>query len=125
MTLTHSGNDEWADSSTDKPAHNGLTDFGKDVVREMNRLGVIVDISHVADKTFYDALEVSKAPMFASHSSCRAICDAARNMTDQMIKDLAAKGGVIQINYHVGFLSQEFRDAEKKDPRSTKASEKK
>jgi membrane dipeptidase len=117
MTLTHSGNDEWADSSTDKPAHNGLTDFGKDVVREMNRLGVIVDISHVSDKTFYDALEVSKAPLFASHSSCRAICDAPRNMTDQMIKDLAAKGGVVQINYHVGFLSQEFRNAEKADPK--------
>ena len=116
MTLTHSGNDEWADSSTDKPVHNGLTDFGKDVVREMNRLGVMVDISHVSDKTFYDALEVSKAPLIASHSSCRAICDAARNMTDQMIKDLAAKGGVIQINYHVGFLSQEFRDAEKAKP---------
>jgi membrane dipeptidase len=116
MTLTHSGNDEWADSSTDKPAHSGLTDFGKDVVREMNRLGVMVDISHVSDKTFYDALEVSKAPLFASHSSCRAICDAARNMTDQMIKDLAAKGGVIQINYHVGFLSQEFRNAEKAHP---------
>jgi membrane dipeptidase len=109
MTLTHSGNDEWADSSTDKPAHNGLTDFGKDVVREMNRLGVMVDISHVSDKTFYDALEVSKAPLLASHSSCRAICDAPRNMTDQMMKDLAAKGGVVQINYHVGFLSQEYR----------------
>jgi membrane dipeptidase len=111
MTLTHSGNDEWADSSTDTPAHNGLTDFGKDVVREMNRLGVMVDISHVSDKTFYDALEVSKAPLFASHSSCRALCDAPRNMTDEMIKALAAKGGVIQINYHVGFLSQEFRKA--------------
>jgi len=117
MTLTHSGNDEWADSSTDKAVHNGLTDFGKDVVREMNRLGVIVDISHVSDKTFYDALEVSRAPLFASHSSCRAICDAPRNMTDQMIKDLAAKGGVVQINYHVGFLSQEFRNAEKADPK--------
>ncbi len=116
MTLTHSGNDEWADSSTDKAVHNGLTDFGKEVVREMNRLGVMVDISHVSDKTFYDALEVSKAPLFASHSSCRAICDAPRNMTDQMMKDLAAKGGVIQINYHVGFLSQEFRDAEKANP---------
>src|SRR5579871_1506433 len=116
MTLTHSGNDEWADSSTDKAEHNGLTDFGKEVVREMNRLGMIVDISHVSDKTFYDALAVSKAPMIASHSSCRAICDAARNMTDQMIKDLAAKGGVIQINYHVGFLSQEFRNAERSDP---------
>jgi len=121
MTLTHSGNDEWADSSTDKAVHNGLTDFGKDVVREMNRLGVMVDISHVSDKTFYDALETSKAPLFASHSSCRAICDAPRNMTDQMMKDLAAKGGVVQINYHVGFLSQEFRNAEKADPELNKA----
>jgi membrane dipeptidase len=117
MTLTHSVNVGWADSSTDQAAHNGLRDFGKKVVREMNRLGVIVDISHVSDKTFYDALEVSQAPLLASHSSCRAICDAPRNMTDQMMKDLAAKGGVVQINYHVGFLSQEFRDAEKKDPK--------
>src|SRR5579859_5234295 len=121
MTLTHSGNDEWADSSTDKAAHNGLTEFGKDVVREMNRLGMMVDISHVSDKTFYDALAVSKAPLIASHSSCRAICDVPRNMTDQMIKDLAGKGGVIQINYHVGFLSQEFRNAEKADPEINKA----
>jgi membrane dipeptidase len=120
MTLTHSGNDEWADSSTDKAAHNGLTEFGKDVVREMNRLGMMVDISHVSDKTFYDALEVSKAPLIASHSSCRAICDAPRNMTDQMMKDLAAKGGVVQINYHVGFLSQEFRNAEKANPEINK-----
>src|SRR6266480_3826729 len=121
MTLTHSGNDEWADSSTDKAVHNGLTDFGKDVVREMNRLGVMVDISHVSDKTFYDALETRKAPLIASHSSCRAICDVPRNMTDQMMNDLAAKGGVVQINYHVGFLSQEFRDAEKADPELNKA----
>ena len=121
MTLTHSGNDEWADSSTDKPAHNGLSDFGKEVVREMNRLGVIVDISHVSDKTFYDALEISKAPLFASHSSCRAICDAPRNLTDQMMKDLAARGGVVQINYHVGFLSQEFRNAEKADAKINEA----
>jgi membrane dipeptidase len=120
MTLTHSGNDEWADSSTDAPAHNGLTDFGKDVVREMNRLGMMVDISHVSDKTFYDALAVSKAPLIASHSSCRALCDAKRNMTDQMIKDLAAKGGVIQINYHVGFLSEEFMNADK-NPEISKA----
>jgi membrane dipeptidase len=121
MTLTHSGNDEWADSSTDKPVHNGLTDFGKDVIREMNRLGMMVDISHVSDKTFYDALEVSKAPMIASHSSCRALCDVPRNMTDQMMRDLAAKGGVVQINYHVGFLGQEFRDAEKTNPELNKA----
>ena len=123
MTLTHSVNDEWADSSTDKALHGGLTDFGKDVVREMNRLGVIVDISHVSDKTFYDALAVSEAPMIASHSSCRALCDAPRDMTDDMIKALAAKGGVIQINYYMGFLSQEFRDATQKNPDLIKAQE--
>ena len=116
LTLTHSGNCEWADSSTDKPAHNGLSDFGKQVIREMNRLGMIVDISHVSDKTFRDVLEVSSAPVFASHSSCRAICDHPRNLTDQMMRALAAKGGIIQINYHEGFLSQEFRNAEKADP---------
>jgi membrane dipeptidase len=110
MTLTHMENNEWADSSTAKPEHNGLTPFGKDVVREMNRLGIIVDISHVSDKTFYDALETSKAPVFASHSSCRALCGAARNMTDDMIRDLAKHGGVIQINYHVSFLSQQYLD---------------
>jgi membrane dipeptidase len=121
MTLTHSENDEWADSSTDKPAHNGLTDFGKNVVREMNRLGMIVDISHVSDKTFADVLEISRAPIIASHSSCRAICNHPRNMTDEMMKALAAKGGVVQINYHVGFLSQEFRNAEKADPKINEA----
>ena len=120
MTLTHMVNVAWADSSTDTPAHNGLTDFGKQVVREMNRLGMMVDISHVADKTFSDVLAASEAPVIASHSSCRALCSAPRNMTDQMIKDLAAKGGVIQINYHVGFLSQEFRDAEKANPQLEK-----
>src|SRR5467141_910433 len=120
MTLSHFYNDEWADSSTDKPVHNGLTEFGKDIVREMNRQGIMVDISHVSDKTFYDALEVSKAPLIASHSSCRAISNHPRNMTDQMIKDLAAKGGVIQINYHIGFLSEEFMNADK-DPEITKA----
>ena len=120
MTLTHMENNEWADSSTAKPEHNGLTDFGKDVVREMNRLGMIVDISHVSDKTFYDVLATSKAPVFASHSSCRALCSAARNMTDDMIRDLAKNGGVIQINYHVGFLSQEFRDYEAVHPDAEK-----
>ena len=120
MTLTHSVNVAWADSSTDTSAHNGLTDFGKQVVREMNRLGMMVDISHVADKTFYDVLATSEAPVIASHSSCRALCNAPRNMTDQMIKDLAAEGGVIQINYHIGFLSQEFRDAEKANPQIEK-----
>jgi membrane dipeptidase len=121
MTLTHTGNTEWADASTAAPAHNGLSPFGKDVIREMNRLGMIVDISHVSDKTFADVLETSKAPVFASHSSCRAICNVPRNMTDEMIRALAAKGGVIQINYHIGFLSQEFRDAEKAHPEWDKA----
>jgi membrane dipeptidase len=111
MTLSHFYNDEWADSSTDKPAHNGLTEFGKDIVREMNRQGMMVDISHVSDKTFYDALEVSKAPLIASHSSCRAICDHARDMSDDMIKALAAKGGVIQINYERSFIDQAYKDA--------------
>jgi len=111
LTLTHSINTNWADSSGDKPAHNGLTDFGKDVVRELNRLGVMVDISHVADKTFWDALEVSRAPLLASHSSCRALSGHPRNMTDEMIKALAAKGGVIQINYSTSFLSNELYEA--------------
>lgn len=108
LTLTHSVNTDWADSSGDQPKHNGLTDFGKDVVRELNRLGVMVDISHVADKTFWDALEVSKAPMIASHSSCRAISGHPRNMTDEMIKALAAKGGVIQINYLDSFIDPQL-----------------
>ena len=111
MTLTHFYNDEWADSSTDKPAHNGLTDFSKDVVREMNRQGIMVDISHVSDKTFFDALEVSKAPLIASHSSCRALCNHPRDMSDDMIKALAAKGGVIQINYERSFIDQAYKDA--------------
>jgi membrane dipeptidase len=117
MTLTHSGNVEWADSSGDAPVHHGLTAFGKKVIHEMNLLGLLVDISHISDKTFRDVLAVSQAPVFASHSSCRALCDAPRNLSDEMIRALAAKGGVIQINYHVGFLSQEFRDAEKNNPR--------
>src|SRR5438552_7193452 len=111
LTLTHSLNTTWADSSGDKPAHNGLTAFGKDVVRELNRLGVMVDISHVSDKTFYDALEVTKAPVIASHSSCRAICNHPRNMTDDMLRALAKNGGVVMINYHAAFLSEEFRAA--------------
>ena len=116
MTLTHSNTNNWADSSGDitrenMKHHNGLTEFGKDVVREMNRLGMIVDIAHVADKTFYDALEVSKAPIFSSHSSCRALCNVPRNMTDEMIQALAKKGGVIQINFSCGFLSQAAADS--------------
>jgi len=111
MTLTHGSNTDWADSSTDEAKHNGLTPFGKSVVREMNRLGMLVDISHVSDKTFYDAVAASRAPLIASHSSCRALCDVARDMSDDMIRALAKKGGVIQINYNTAFLSQELATA--------------
>jgi membrane dipeptidase len=114
LTLTHSVNTDWADSSGDTPKHNGLTDFGKDVVRELNLLGVMVDISHVADKTFWDAIAVSRAPMIASHSSCRALSDHPRNMTDEMIKGLAAKGGVIQINYLDSFIGSDLAEYSKK-----------
>jgi membrane dipeptidase len=116
MTLTHMLNTEWADASTDRPAHNGLSDFGKQVIHEMNRLGMIVDVSHASDKAFADVLSASAAPAIASHSSCRALCDAPRNMPDEMIRALAAKGGVIQINFYVGFLSQEFRNTMRAHP---------
>jgi len=106
MTLTHVNSNHWADSSGDsnQPNH-GLSPFGKEVVAEMNRLGMMVDISHVSDNTFWDALETSKAPIFASHSSCRAISPAPRNMTDEMIAALAKKGGVVQINFSCDFLT--------------------
>ncbi len=115
MTLTHFNTNTWADAQGDindakVKHHNGLTPFGKDVVREMNRLGMMVDISHTADKTFYDALEVSKAPIIASHSSCRAISDNTRNMTDDMIRALAAKGGTIEINFDCAYLSQRYQN---------------
>ena len=115
MTLTHTNTNDWADSSGDITRaevkhHNGLTPFGKDVVHEMNRLGMIVDVSHVADKTFWDALETSRAPVFASHSDARALANAPRNMTDEMILAMAQKGGVIQVNFNCGFLSQRYRD---------------
>jgi membrane dipeptidase len=111
MTLTHNAATEWADSSNDAPRHNGLTDFGKQVIREMNRLGMLVDVSHVSDATFYHVLETSRAPVIASHSCCRALCDAPRNLDDAMIKALASRGGVIHITFHDGFLSQEYATA--------------
>ena len=110
MTLTHSHNNNWADSSTDEPTHNGLTDFGKEVVREMNRLGMIVDVSHVADKTFYDALEVTTKPVMCTHSSMRALSDVPRNVTDEMLWALAKNGGVIGITFGEGFVNPQ--DAE-------------
>jgi membrane dipeptidase len=116
MTLTHFNTNNWADAQGDFEDakvhhHNGLTPFGKDVVREMNRLGMMVDISHTADKTFYDAIATSSAPIIASHSSCRAISNHTRNMTDDMIRALAKNGGTMQINFDCGYLSQRYKDA--------------
>jgi membrane dipeptidase len=111
MTLTHNAATDWADSSNQPPRHNGLTEFGREVVREMNRLGLLIDISHVSDQTFHDVLEVSSAPVIASHSCCRAICSAPRNLTDAMIENLAARGGVMHITFHNAFLSQQYADA--------------
>jgi membrane dipeptidase len=108
MTLTHTADTDWADSSGDKPRWNGLTDFGRHVVARMNRLGMMVDISHVSDQTFYDVIASTKAPVIASHSSCRALVNAPRDMTDDMIRALAKNGGVIQINFYPAFLDQKF-----------------
>src|SRR6266550_2147738 len=113
MTLTHTNTNNWADSSTDEAKHNGLTPFGKQVVLEMNRLGMLVDISHVADKTFYDVVEISKAPVIASHSSSRALASAPRNMTDDMLRALAQNGGVAMVNFYPSFLSSEVAKASK------------
>src|SRR5579862_7284239 len=116
MTLSWSNTNEWADSSgdIDDPKvqhHNGLTDFGKQVVLEMNRLGMMVDISHVADKTFWDAIATTKAPVIASHSSARALTNAPRNMTDEMLQAVAKNGGVVQVNFFNGFIDENFRNA--------------
>jgi membrane dipeptidase len=116
MTLSWSNTNEWADSSgdIDDPKiqhHNGLTDFGKQVVLEMNRLGMIVDISHVADKTFWDAIATTKAPVIASHSSARALVDAPRNMTDEMLRAVAKNGGVVQVNFFSGFVDEDYHKA--------------
>jgi membrane dipeptidase len=111
MTLTHNAATDWADSSNQSPRHQGLTDFGREVIEEMNRLGMLIDLSHVSDQTFYDVLEISRASVIASHSCCRAICNAPRNLSDDMIKALAAHGGVVHITFHNAFLSQQYADA--------------
>ncbi len=124
MTLTWSNSTDWADSSgvidpnnPDDPkvphTKEGLTEFGEDVVHEMNRLGMMVDISHVADRTFYRTLVITRAPVIASHSAARALCDAPRNMTDDMLHAVAINGGVVQVNFYSGFISQAYRDAAK------------
>jgi len=134
MTLTWSNSNGWADSSGDiddktvPHTKEGLTEFGKDVVYEMNRLGMMVDISHVSDRTFFRTLIISRAPVIASHSSARALCDAPRNMTDDMLRAVAnsggpnSKGGVVQVNFFSGFISQPYRDAMKAiEPEAAKA----
>jgi membrane dipeptidase len=117
MTLSWSNTNEWADSSgdIDDPKvehHNGLTDGGKQIVVEMNRLGMLVDISHVADKTFYDVIAVSKAPLIASHSSARALTNHPRNMTDDMLRAIAKNGGVVQVNFYNAFIDENYRKAD-------------
>ncbi len=109
MTLTHNANTSWADSATDEPAHDGLTDFGRDVVREMNRLGMLVDLSHVAPTTMHDALDVSAAPAFFSHSSARAKCDHPRNVPDDVLERVRASNGVVMVTFVPGFLTEGCR----------------
>lgn len=105
ITLTHNSNNQICDSATDeKPLSNGLSEFGKTVVTEMNNLGMLIDVSHISDKSFWDVIALSRAPVFASHSCVRSICNVPRNMTDDMIRALAKKGGVIQINFYSYFL---------------------
>jgi len=109
MTLTHSKSLEWADSSTDAPRAGGLNAFGRQVVAEMNRIGMIVDVSHVADTTMRDALAVSVAPVIASHSGARAVTDAPRNIPDDLLAAIGAKGGVVMVNFYPAFLSNRWR----------------
>ncbi len=117
MTLTHSFHTEWADSSGTEealePLHGGLTSFGRQVVREMNRLGMLVDVSHVSDQTFFDAIEVSRAPVIASHSSCRAVANHPRNMTDAMLRALAQNGGVVMLNFYPAYIDERAADSTK------------
>ncbi len=121
MTLTHARHTNWADSSgvheAVAPRHHGLTDFGREVIREMNRLGMMVDVSHVSDETFWDVLRTSSAPPIASHSSCRAVSPHRRNLSDDMIRAIAERGGVVQINFAAAFVDPDFPEmnAEKAD----------
>ena len=108
MTLCHNGDNDICDSAVrSKNEHNGLSDFGREVVREMNRVGMLIDLSHACEKTFYDVLNCSNVPVVCTHSCCRALCDHPRNLTDAQIQALAEKGGVIQITFYKGFLRED------------------
>ena len=113
MTLTHNNTNDWADSSRDEPRHNGLTDFGKEVVREMNRLGMLIDVSHVSDKTMSDVLDISSAPVIASHSSARALSNHPRNIPDDLLRRIAKNGGVVMVNFYPVFIEQKAYDADR------------
>lgn len=116
MTLTWANSNDWADSSGDVddaaiPHHNGLTDFGREVIAEMNRLGMMIDVSHASDKTFADVLAVTRVPVIASHSCARALCDSPRNLTDDQLRALAANGGVCMVNFYAAFVDETYRRA--------------
>ena len=119
MTLTHSKTLSWADSATDAPQHGGLAPFGEDVIREMNRIGMLVDISHVSPDTMLDALRITKAPVIFSHSSARAICDHPRNVPDDVLRLMPANGGIVMINFFSGFLVPMDQQKADKDRRGT------
>lgn len=127
MTLTHVNTNNWCDSSADAERHGGLSDFGRDVVRTMNDLGMIVDISHVSDKAFYNVIETTRVPVVATHSSCRAICRHPRNMTDDMLRTLAKNGGVCMINFFSAFINddvaQVIMKAQKNKPKKSAETE--
>lgn len=116
MTLTHVNTNNWADSSGDEERHGGLTEFGRDVVRRMNDIGMIVDVSHVSDRTFAHVLETSRVPVIASHSSCRALTSHKRNLTDDMLRALGSAGGVCMINFFSAFISEHVAQALRSAP---------
>jgi membrane dipeptidase len=108
MTLTHFKNNEFADSATDDPKYHGITDFGRTVIHEMNRLGMLVDLSHVSPETMRDALKASRAPVLFTHSDARALADHPRNVPDDVLKLVTANGGVVMVNFYMGHLSSQF-----------------
>ena len=121
MTLTHNNTNNWADSCCDEAKHNGLSDFGKEVVREMNRIGMLVDVSHVSDKTMSDVLDLSTAPVIASHSSARALADRTRNIPDDLLRRFAKNGGVVMVNFYPGFIDKNVVAASKERDERLKA----